>query len=113
MRMTKSTLQAIIQEEYARIKQNESEMTAYDRDDEPNEPSDALKKIAGSDELATVLQTWRDYRGANGNWAVKVVGESEFREYPNTDEGKLKALEVWYRLKNKHDNVTMEWIEGV
>jgi len=116
MKISKSTLKTIIQEEYARIKQNESEMTAYDRDDtyhRDDEPSDSLKKIAGSDDLAAVLQTWRDYRGANGRWAVKVVGEPEFKEYSNTDEGKLKALEAWYRLNSKHDHVTMEWIEGI
>tara|TARA_R110002096_G_scaffold344893_3_gene537727 strand:- start:1273 stop:1623 length:351 start_codon:yes stop_codon:yes gene_type:complete len=116
MKISKSTLKIIIQEEYTKIKQNESEMTAYDRDDTYNrgdEPSDSLKKIAGSDELATVLQAWRDHRGANGSWIVKVVGEPEFKEYSNTDEGKLKALRAWYRLYNKHDHVTMEWVEGI
>ena len=113
MKITKSTLKTIIQEEYARIKQNESEMAAYDRDDEPSEPSDSLKKIAGSDDLAVVLQTLRHYRGKNGSWAVKVVGESEFRgEYPDTDEGRLQVLEAWYRLNSEHP-ATVEWVGGI
>lgn len=62
-------------------------------------PSDAMRKLAGCDEIASFLALNRDNRGKSGKWIVKKVGDRVELE-PTPDFA--RALSKWF-IKNERD----------
>ena len=73
-------------------------------------PSDAMRKLAGSDDIASFLQLKHENQGKKGKWVVRKVGgeTAEHIEVPDF----ITALSKWYRRSMDMDGWTIEFHES-
>jgi len=105
MKITKNRLRELIAEE---LTEGSYGSKAYNRDEEGQGNSADLQTIlddrANNARMATKSGHRKD---APGIWFVKVVGEADYEEFPNNDEGFAAALFSWFRKNSTGKPVSM------
>jgi hypothetical protein len=86
---------------------NQTPISAIGEGDEDG-PSDAMRKLAGSDDIASFLQLKLDNRGNSGNWIVKKLGDRRELE-PTPDFA--RALSKWFIHNERDSDWTIEFRE--
>jgi uncharacterized membrane protein YgcG len=95
LKFEKLNIDDMIREEISSVLSRRVEDKTLEEDEDG--PSDAMRKLAGSDDIASFLQLKLDNRGKSGNWIVKKLGAQE--EKPAKDF--CAALTSWFHQEKE------------